>query len=226
MYIMSSASSDRSGPTRADARDNRERLIQAARAVFEEQGAGASLNEVARRAVVGPGTLYRNFPNLQALLAILIRDDIDAVCSSGAALLSDPAPADALQRWLAKGLVATQLAAEFGTDSPTDLAECLERLQVTGIALIQRAQFEGGFSRSGDIRDLLRLAMGIAWITTQVPGDEGLLDRLVSLAVEPSQPRTVIFPAGPTTVLPPRPEAKGIFGKRWHGRNPDRDPSD
>ena len=68
---------------RVDAAENRARLLTAARAVFTERGARASLNEVAKRAGVGSGTLYRHFPSLQALLVAIISDDVAALCERG-----------------------------------------------------------------------------------------------------------------------------------------------
>jgi AcrR family transcriptional regulator len=74
---------------RADALRNRERIVRVARAVFTEHGPDASLNQVAQRAEVGPGTLYRHFPTLQDLLVAVIRDDVAALCAKGRSLLSE-----------------------------------------------------------------------------------------------------------------------------------------
>jgi AcrR family transcriptional regulator len=217
---------------RADARDNHQRLLAAAFAVFQEQGQSASLNEVARRAGVGPGTLYRHFPNLQALLAVLIARDIDALCANGRELLSDPLPADALQSWLRsvtvyatamKGLVATQLAAHGDGPPGTPIAVLHQRLLGTGAALVERAQVHGGFSQSTDIRDLLRLSNAIAWISVQAPGDPGLIDRMMTMLIESSLARKVVFATTPSTVLPTRAESKGLWARRRHGRDTEGD---
>src|SRR3954471_17676046 len=111
---------------RADARDNRERVLRAARAAFAEDGPHASLNKIAQRAGVGAGTLYRHFPTLQALLVAIIGDDVEALCAKGRGLLTHPSPDEALHTWLRamavhatamRGLVATQLA---GRPTPGD----------------------------------------------------------------------------------------------------------
>ena len=68
---------------RADARRNRERIVAAAREVFAEQGPGASLNQVAQRAGVGAGTLYRHFPTSQDLFVEIIQDQVAALCAHG-----------------------------------------------------------------------------------------------------------------------------------------------
>jgi AcrR family transcriptional regulator len=218
---------------RADARDNHDRLLQAARAVFEEQGPTASLNEVARRANVGPGTLYRHFPNMQAILAVLINDDVDELCANGRGLLADPSPSEALQTWLRavaieatsmKGLVATQLAAQAAAGADPALAGVYHRLLTTGYALLERAQAQGGFAPSVDIRDLMRMATAIAWASVQTPDDTGLLDRLLTMAIAPSLERTIVFSSAPNTVLPTRGESKGLWGRRRHGRDTDQEP--
>src|ERR1700736_5690411 len=73
-------------PKRADARRNRERVLAAAREAFAEGGESTALEEIARRAGVGIGTLYRHFPNRQALLEALYLDEVEEICRSAAQL--------------------------------------------------------------------------------------------------------------------------------------------
>ncbi|MGW7410946.1 TetR/AcrR family transcriptional regulator [Streptomyces sp. NPDC054863] len=87
-------------PRRTDARLNRERLVTAAQEVFAEAGPEASLNEIARRAGVGPGTLYRNFPNRQALLAAVLQERVERLCALSDDLLGSESADDALEEWL------------------------------------------------------------------------------------------------------------------------------
>src|SRR5690606_31525652 len=96
-------------PMRADARRNYERLIETARTAFAEHGTDASLDDIAKRAGVGSGTLYRHFPTRDALLHAVLRDRIDGLLAHADELLSEPAhdPEDearcaeaALDRWL------------------------------------------------------------------------------------------------------------------------------
>ncbi len=90
---------------RSDARRNRERLLAAAMSAFTEQGADdASLEEIARRAGVGIGTLYRHFPTRQSLLESVYRDQVEALCERAVSLQGE-APAAALVSWL-RALVA------------------------------------------------------------------------------------------------------------------------
>src|SRR5918997_3877226 len=90
----------RQRPLRADARRNYERLLTAARAAFDEHGADASLDGIARRAGVGIGTLYRHFPTRSDLLAAVLRDEIEALSAAAERLLTSQAPGDALINWL------------------------------------------------------------------------------------------------------------------------------
>src|SRR3954452_21187219 len=87
-------------PQRADARRNVERLIAVAREAFAENGADASLDDIARRAGVGPGTLYRHFPNRMPLMESVYRDNVEALCASASELLSAPSPGEALAQWM------------------------------------------------------------------------------------------------------------------------------
>jgi AcrR family transcriptional regulator len=175
---------------RADARDNRERVLQAAKAVFTEYGANASLNKIAQRAGVGAGTLYRHFPTLQALLVAIIGDDVEALCAKGRDLLTHPSPDEALHTWLRamavhatamRGLVATQMAGRPAPGDDAALAACHEAIRAAGAALLTRAQRDGTAPGEVDINDLLELVNAAAWASEQTPEDEHLLDRLLTL---------------------------------------------
>ena len=89
---------DTDRPLRTDAKRNREQLLTAAHAAFTENGTGASLEDIARRAHVGVGTLYRHFPTRQALLEAVYVDEVEALCRS-AADFADREPWDALVLW-------------------------------------------------------------------------------------------------------------------------------
>ncbi|WP_182901151.1 TetR/AcrR family transcriptional regulator [Microbispora sp. H10830] len=182
---------------RADARDNRERVLRAARAAFAEHGAKASLNKIAQSAGVGPGTLYRHFPTLGALLVAIIGDDVAVLCEKGRGLLDHASPAEALRTWLRavaehatamRGLVAARMAIPPAPDADAALAACHERIRATGAALLERAQRNGAVPGDIEIGDLLTLVNAIAWVSEQAPCDEYLLDRLLALVrgMEPS----------------------------------------
>src|SRR5271157_3751445 len=85
---------------RADSLRNRETLIVAAKVAFTERGAEAPLEDIARRAGVGIGTLYRHFPTREALLAAVYRREVQQLGELAEQLKSEAAPVDALRRWL------------------------------------------------------------------------------------------------------------------------------
>src|SRR5258706_9308562 len=99
-------------PKRADARRNYDKVITAAREAFAERGESTSLEEIARRAEVGIGTLYRNFPNRQALLEALYVDEVEDVCRVAAELEDGGDPWEALSSWFERliGYIATKQA--------------------------------------------------------------------------------------------------------------------
>src|SRR5437588_8133216 len=98
-------------PKRADARRNYDKVLSAARAAFAERGDATSLEEIARRAEVGIGTLYRNFPNRQALLEAVYVDEVESLARSAAELDALP-PWDAFSGWVHRlvGYLATKQA--------------------------------------------------------------------------------------------------------------------
>lgn len=139
---------------------------------------------------MGPGTLYRHFPNLQALLVAIIGGDVQALCAQGRELLEHPSPDEALRTWLRavahhatamRGLVATEMIAKPTPETGTALAACHEAIHTTGAALLGRAQRHGNAPAQLDTADLLMLTNAIAWASEQTPSDTGLLDRLLAL---------------------------------------------
>src|SRR3954452_23832476 len=96
--------SDSTTPKRVDARRNRERLIEAARALFAEQGTSVPLAAVARAAGVGTGTAYWHFPTQEALVEATYREEIARLGAAADELLADLPPADALAAWLHRAI--------------------------------------------------------------------------------------------------------------------------
>jgi len=87
-------------PMRSDARENREKLLVAAREHFAAGGPDASLEAIARTAGVGIGTLYRHFPTREALIEAVYCNEVDQLCAAAAELLGEREPADALAAWM------------------------------------------------------------------------------------------------------------------------------
>ena len=133
---------------RADARANHEKLVAAARALFAEKGTSAPLEEVAERAGLGIGTLYRHFPTRQALLEAVYVDEVEAMARAAAELEELP-PWDALSQWFHQyvGFAATKRAlneALMETDPNSNvLLTCRTAILGAGTALVERAQRAG-----------------------------------------------------------------------------------
>lgn len=172
---------------RADARRNYERLIRAADAQFMEQGAAASLEDIARRAAVGIGTLYRHFPTRDDLIAQVLYQSTAALVERADALLDAASPAVALAQWLRamvtyvttyRGLTAALANSYVG--SGTQLCSNCEHIAKAGGALLARAQAAGEIRRDADIKEVILTAHSAAWIAEQTKEPEAA-DRLLGI---------------------------------------------
>jgi len=173
-------------PMRADARRNHDRLVSAARAAFTEDGTSAPLEDVAERAGVGIGTLYRHFPTRQALLEAVYVDEVEAMARA-AADLSELPPWDALSQWLHQyvGFAATKRAlneALVEADPGSDvLLSCRTAISGAGTSLIERAQRAGVVRADTSFIDVIRMVAGIAMVPTEDPAQK---ERLLELALD------------------------------------------
>ncbi|MEV0318615.1 TetR/AcrR family transcriptional regulator [Streptomyces sp. NPDC050658] len=176
---------------RADALRNRERIVAAAREAYAEAGPEASLNEIARRAGVGPGTLYRHFPHRAALLTAVLEDRVDALCARAAALAAAPAD-EALDTWLRafldharvnQGLGGTLMLEELEAAHSLD-PDCHQRIHEAAAALLTRAQREGTARADLLPADMVQLVVGIALSTPATTTDPGQPGRLLGLALD------------------------------------------
>jgi AcrR family transcriptional regulator len=174
-------------PKRADAQRNREKVITAAREAFAEGGASTSLEEIARRAEVGIGTLYRHFPSRQALLEGVYVDEVQALCRS-AADLADLAPWDALVAWLHRfvGYMATKqaLAQELLNYVERDAAvfkSSRSALYAAGGPLLERAQEAQVVREDTDLPEVIQMVGGISKIATSAPGQ---IDHILDIALD------------------------------------------
>jgi AcrR family transcriptional regulator len=162
-------------PKRADARRNYEKVLTAAREAFAEGGESTALEEIARRAGVGIGTLYRHFPNRQALLEALYVDEVEEVCRS-AAELEDADPWEALSGWLERliGYIGTKqaLAHELLNFLEPDaqlFKICRASLFAAGEPLLRRAQEAGVVRPDAGIAEVIQMVIGIAKIPAGDP---------------------------------------------------------
>ncbi|GAA1201410.1 TetR/AcrR family transcriptional regulator [Streptomyces hebeiensis] len=183
-------------PMRADARRNYDRLLTEARATFAEHGADASLEDVARRAGVGIGTLYRHFPNRHALLSAVFQEALTALLERSRELAaSDDRPCGALVAWLRaliahageyRGLSRALMAASH--DESSALSRCNIPLRGAGERLLVRAQETGQVRAEVSIDDLMQLTNAIALAAEGAPDDPELADRLLRLTLTGLKP--------------------------------------
>ena len=155
---------------RADAIRNRERVLEAAKAVFSQGGPEASLEAVARRAGVGIGTLYRHFPTREALYEAVYRREVEQLVELAKHLETKIAPVEALRHWLRagvefmatkKGMAAALAMAAHG--SPELVAYSLDRLTRAVGELLQRATAAGEIRADIDPEDLFRALVGMCY---------------------------------------------------------------
>src|SRR6266550_8293594 len=156
---------------RADAIRNRERVLEAAKAVFSHGGPEASLEAVARRAGVGIGTLYRHFPTREALYEALYRREVEQLAELAKHLVETKvAPVEALRSWLRagvefiatkKGMAAALAMAAHGSSEL--VAYSLDRLTRAVGKLLQRAAAAGEVRADIDPEDLFRALVGMCY---------------------------------------------------------------
>jgi AcrR family transcriptional regulator len=178
---------------RADARRNFERLVAAAQEAFGEHGADAPLDDIARRAGVGAGTLYRHFPTREALLEAAYRADIDDLAKLAYELLDKLPPEEALRTWVSeqveyvmrKRALAATVKAVLDRDSPV-MAWCKTQMRGAAAALLARAQEAGVVRPEVTPSDLLRLAHAVGYASEFAPEDS---DRLLTYMLDGLRPQ-------------------------------------
>ena len=155
---------------RADGQRNRERLMQAAKAGFAEVGAKVSLDEIARRAGVGIGTLYRHFPTRDAIVEAVYRREVQQLANSATRLLESLSPGEALHQWMrlfvdyiaTKKVIASALSSIVGGASAL---YAFSGAQITDAMslLVERASASGDIRADVDPADLLRAVVGFTY---------------------------------------------------------------
>ena len=179
---------------RADAQRNRERILEVAREAFTRSGADASLDDIAKQAGVGPGTLYRHFPTREELLKAVYRKELETLAAAAQKFAATLPPVEALRAWLllfvdavaAKQIIAPALNSLLGDykqvfeDSHAVVQQALRNLVERGI-------------KSGDIRndldssDLLHALVGVANVSSS-PAWQKSARRLVDILIAGSRP--------------------------------------
>ncbi len=176
-------------PMRADARRNREALLQAAAELFAEEGTDVSLEAVAARAGVGIGTLYRNFPNRDSLVEAAYRTEVAHLCDAASELLDSNPPDVALAEWMDR--FVTYAAAKRGmagalkaVNAKTDLYS-QTRTQITGAigGLLEAGVVAGTLRADVEPEDVLR-AMGCIWNLGDGEGWRTQAETLIRIIVD------------------------------------------
>jgi AcrR family transcriptional regulator len=154
---------------RADAQRNRERILEVAKQVFTRQGAEASMDEIAKRARIGPGTLYRHFPSRDDLLAAVYISEVEKLAEAQRKFSAELPPIEALRAWLlvfidyiaAKRIIAPALNAMAG--GPSLVYQQTSRLMEDAAkALASRAVASKDLRPDVDPMDLLRAIYGVS----------------------------------------------------------------
>lgn len=179
---------------RADAQRNRERLLEVAKAAFADEGPDVSLDEIARRAGVGIGTLYRHFPTRDAIVEAVYRREVEQLAGSATRLLGSLSPGEALHEWMrlfvdyiaTKKVMASALGSIVG--GTTELYDS-SRTQITDamFLLVDRAGAAGDIRPDVDPNDLLRAVGGFTYGNTS-PGWQASALRLIDILMDGLRP--------------------------------------
>jgi AcrR family transcriptional regulator len=180
---------------RVDAQRNRERILEVAREAFTQNGAEATLDDIARRAEIGPGTLYRHFPTREALIEAVFRSQVEKLTGAGARYAVTMRPLEALRAWMLLFIeyVADKLlilpAMDTVSGGSTRLIEGTRgMIHSTFRGLVQRAVKSGDLRAGTDPDDLIRAFIGV-FHTTSLPDWESSARRIVDILIEGSRPR-------------------------------------
>jgi AcrR family transcriptional regulator len=179
---------------RSDAQRNRERILEVAKQEFTRSGANASLEEIAKKAGVGPGTLYRHFSTREELLVAVYRSEVEKLAGAARTLADTLPPVEALRAWLllfvdaveAKQVIAPVLNTLVGDPKKVfeaSYAQIHEALR----ALVKRAIKSGDIRKDLDPIDLLRALVGVANVSAS-PDWQQSARRLVDILITGSRP--------------------------------------
>jgi AcrR family transcriptional regulator len=181
---------------RADAQRNRERILEVAKEAFTRSGAGINLDDVAKQAGVGAGTLYRHFPTRHALLEAVYRTEVEKLAAAEMKFAETMPPIDALRAWMllfvdyiaAKQIIAPALNTLVGGPSKAFEA-CGNRIKEAIHALVKRAIESGDIRPDLDPLDLLRALIGVSNVASG-PDWPQSARRLVHILIAGSRPIT------------------------------------
>jgi AcrR family transcriptional regulator len=179
---------------RSDAQRNRERILEVAKEAFTRSGANASLDDIAKEAGVGPGTLYRHFPTRGELLEAVYRTEMEKLAAAEQKFAEELPPIEALRAWLllfveymaAKQLIAPAVNALVG-DPKKVFEASYARIWEAIHALVKRAVKSGDIRKDLDPVDMIRALIGVASVATS-PDWQQNARRLVDILITGSRP--------------------------------------
>lgn len=179
---------------RSDAQENRDRILEVAKAAFTRSGADASLDDIAKQAGVGPGTLYRHFSTRDALIEAVYHTEVEKLAAAQRELSANLPPIEALRAWMmlfvdylaTKQIIASALNSVVGGSSRLYDSS---RVQVTGAinALVKTAVKSGDIRKDLEPFDLLRALIGFSHVATGADWQESGR-RLVDILIKGSRP--------------------------------------
>ncbi|WP_439656711.1 TetR/AcrR family transcriptional regulator [Lentzea sp. HUAS TT2] len=179
---------ENSSVRRADAQRNRDRLVAAAGAVIAESGAGASLEEIARRAGVGSATLHRHFPRRAELLEAVLRERVQALRDRAEDLQTATNAGEALVTWLRAVVTHAATARGLGPAltgyEPDPEFSPHTTIRAAAQQLLDRAHAEGSVSPGVTVDDVLQLANGLSLAVESLPDPAGRADVLMALVAD------------------------------------------
>jgi AcrR family transcriptional regulator len=179
---------------RSDAQRNRELILEVAKQEFTRSGANASLEEIAKKAGVGPGTLYRHFPTRENLLMAVYRSEVEKLAAAERTFADTLPPVEALRAWLllfvdaveTKQIIAPVLNTLVG-DPKKVFEASYARIHAALRALVKRAIKSGDIRKDLDPIDLLRALVGVANVATS-PDWQQSARRLVEILILGARP--------------------------------------
>jgi AcrR family transcriptional regulator len=178
---------------RADAQRNRERILEVARLAFTEHGPDATLDEIARRAEIGPGTLYRHFPTRDALIEEVYRSEVNKLTAAGQHYARDMQPLDALRAWMllfVDHVARKWLILPAMNTLPGGSMRLIEGtrglIHSTFRGLVQNAVQSGALRQDTNPDDFVRALVGV-FHTTAIPGWEASARRIVDILIDGSR---------------------------------------
>jgi AcrR family transcriptional regulator len=179
---------------RADAQRNRERILEVAKQAFTRSGANASLDDIAKEAGVGPGTLYRHFPTRDELLEAVYRTEVEKLAAAERKFAATMPPIEALRAWmlLFVDYIATKKIIAAALNTPVGMPAKVVEASYAPIheamrALVKRAIKSGEMRKDVDPVDLLRALVGVAYLESS-PNWQQSARRLVDILIAGSRP--------------------------------------